>query len=69
MLAKAGVVEPRGCSGKSRLAYSSSTQVQLRRNLLLRVVCARYSSVGVFLYYGFEDYIWFNCKFVVYLVV
>jgi hypothetical protein len=67
--ATAGVVELRGCSGENRLAYSSSTQIQLRRYLLLRVVCARYPSVGVFLYYGFEDYIRFNCKFVVYLVV
>ena len=69
MCAKAGVVDLRGCSGESCLAYSCSTQVQLRRDLLLHVVCARYPPVVVFLYYGFKDCIMFNSKFVVYLVV
>ena len=64
-----GVVDLRGCSRESCVAYSRSTQVKLRRDLLLCVASVMYPSVGVFSYYGLEDDVAFNCKSVVYLVV
>ena len=45
-----GVVDLRGCSGEGCLVYSRSTQVKLRRDLLLCVASVMYPSVGVFLY-------------------
>jgi hypothetical protein len=61
-----GVVDLRGCSGECCLVYSHSTQVKLRRDLLLCVASVMYPSVGVFSYYGLENYVVFNCKSVVY---
>jgi len=62
------VVDLQGCGGESFLGYSHSTQVKLRRDLLLRAVSVIYSSVEVFSYYGLENYVVFNCKFVVYSI-
>jgi len=64
-----GVVDLRGCGGESCLVYSRSTQVKLRRDLLLCAASVIYPSVGVFLHYGLRSYVMFNCKFVVYLIV
>ena len=64
-----GLVDLRGCSGESCLAYSCGTQVKLRRDLLLCVASVMYPSVGVFSYYGLENYVVFNCNSVVYLIV
>ena len=50
-----GVVDLWGCSGESCLGYSHSTQVKLRRDLLLNVASVMYPSVGVFSYYGLDD--------------
>ena len=63
------MVDLQGCSGESCLAYSHSTQVKLRRDLLLCVASFMYPSVGVFSYYGLKNYVVFNCKSVVYLIV
>ena len=46
-----------------------STQVKLRGDLLSWVASVMYPSVGVFLYYGLEDDVLFNCKSVVYLIL
>ena len=51
-----GEVDLWGCSRESCLAYSCSTQVKLRRDLLC-VASVVYPSVGVFLYYGLEYYV------------
>jgi len=64
-----GVVELRGCSGESCVVYPRSTQVKLRGDLLSWVASVMYPSVGVFLYYGLEDDVLFNCKSVVYLIL
>jgi len=45
--------------------YSRSTEVKLRRDLLLHAASVINPSVGVFSYYGLENYVVFNCKFVV----
>ena len=56
----------RGCGGENCLVYSGSTKVKLRRDLLLRAASVIYPSVGgVFSYYGLENYVVFNCTFVV----
>ena len=67
--ARLGVVDLRGCNRESCVAYSRSTQVKLRRDLLLCVASVMYPSVEVFSYYGLEDDVVFNSKSVVYLVV
>ena len=64
-----GVVELRGCSGESGVLYPLSTQVKLRGDLLSWVASVMNPSVGLFLYYGLEDDVLFNCKFVVYLIL
>jgi hypothetical protein len=64
-----GVVDLRGCSGESCLVYSHSSQVKLRRDLLLRVASVMCPSMGVFSYCGLKNYVVFNCKSVVYLIV
>jgi len=63
------MVDLQGCGGESRFVYSLSTQVKLRRDLLLRAASVIYPSAGVFAYYGLENYVVFNCKSVVYLIV
>jgi len=45
--------------------YSRSTQVRLRRDMLLRAASVINPSVGVFSYYGLENYVVFDCEFVV----
>ena len=57
------VVDLRGCSGESCLVYSHSTQVKLRRDLLLCVASVTHPSVGVFSY-GLENYVVFTVKHV-----
>jgi len=59
------VYDLQGCGGEGCLVYSHSTQVKLKRDLLLRATSVIYPSVGVFSYYGLENYVVFNCKFVV----
>jgi len=49
--------------------YSRITEVKLRRDQLLRAASVINPSVGFFSYYGLENYIVFNCKFVVQLIV
>jgi len=44
---------------------SRSTQVKLRRDLLLRAANVINPSVGAFSYYGLENYVVFSGKFVV----
>ena len=63
------MVDLRGCSRESCVVYPHSTQVKLRGDLLLWVASVMYPSVGVFLYYGLEDDVLFNCKSVVYLIL
>ena len=71
-----GMVDLRGCSGESCVVYPRSTQVKhmydlwvkLRGDLLSWVASVMYPSVGVFLYYGLEDDVLFDCKSVVYLI-
>jgi len=49
--------------------YSRRTQVRLRKDLLVRAASVIIPSVGVFSYYGLENYVVFHCKFVVKLTV
>jgi len=60
-----GVDDLQGCGRESCLMYSRSTEVKLRRDLLLHAASVINPSVGVFSYYGLENYVVFNCKFVV----
>jgi uncharacterized membrane protein YqaE (UPF0057 family) len=68
-LSSLGLIDLRECSRESCVAYSRSTQVKLRRDLLFCVASVMYPPVGVFSYYGLEDDDVFNCTSVVYLVV
>ena len=63
------MVDIRGCSGESCVVSPRSTQVKLRGDLLSWVASVMYPSVGVFLYYGLEDDVLFNCKSVAYLIL
>ena len=62
---KLGVDVLRVCGGESCPVYSRSTQVRLRRDLLLRAASVINPSVGIFSNYGLENYVVCNCKLVV----